>query len=82
MKILLYFNICFSFVIGQGWYNHPELDWHTIETEHFLIHYHIETKRSAEETAAIAEHIYSFFSAKPAKYKIRTLIVFKKNAKK
>ena len=69
MKILLYINICFSFVIGQGWYNHPELDWHTIETEHFLIHYHTETKRSAEETAAIAEHIYtpitSFYNYEP-----------------
>ena len=39
--------------MGQGWFNHPELDWQTIETEHFLVHYHAETKRSAQEAAAV-----------------------------
>ena len=25
-----------NFLFSQGWYNHPELNWETIETEHFL----------------------------------------------
>ena len=52
--IILISNIIYS----QGWYNHPELEWKTIETEHFLIHYHDETYRSAQETAAVSEKIY------------------------
>ncbi|MDP6853080.1 MAG: hypothetical protein QF472_03925 [Candidatus Marinimicrobia bacterium] len=51
--------IVFSFIYSQGWYNHPELKWSTIETEHFLIHHHEETKRSAAEAAAVAEWIYT-----------------------
>ena len=58
-------NLGFS----QNWYNHPELDWKTIETEHFLIHYHVETHRSAKETAAVSEKIYipitSFYEFEP-----------------
>ena len=38
--------------------NHPELDWETIETEHFYIHFHKETERSARESAIVAEQIY------------------------
>jgi len=58
-----------NLVFPQSWYNHPELDWRTIETDHFLIHYHDETTRSAQETAAIAEKIYepitSFYEFEP-----------------
>ncbi|MBI3111531.1 MAG: PD40 domain-containing protein [Ignavibacteriales bacterium] len=39
-------------------YPHPELDWFTIETQHFLVHYHNGTERSAREVARIAEEIY------------------------
>ena len=56
-------------MFSQSWYNHPELDWHTIETDHFLIHYHEETARSGQETAAVAEKIYdpitSFYEFEP-----------------
>ena len=65
LLILFYWNIIFC----QGWHNHPELIWRTIETEHFLVHYHEETKRSAEEAAAVAEQIYipitSFYQFEP-----------------
>ena len=57
MKTIILFILLSNLVVSQGWYNHPELDWQTIETEHFLIHYHTETKRSAEEAAAVAEKI-------------------------
>ncbi|MBN1155120.1 PD40 domain-containing protein [candidate division KSB1 bacterium] len=39
-------------------YNHPELDWYTIETEHFNVHYHEGTERTAKLTAKISEDIY------------------------
>ena len=37
---------------------HPELNWNTIETEHFNIVYHDGTERTARLTAKIAEEIY------------------------
>ena len=69
MNHIFFILLIFNFVFSQGWYNHPELDWKTIETEHFLIHYHDETHRSAQETAAISETIYgpitTFYEFKP-----------------
>lgn len=38
--------------------NHPELRWETIETEHFLVHYHQGTQRTANLVAEIAEDVY------------------------
>lgn len=43
---------------GQVQYNHPELNWHTIETEHYYIHFHDETEWTAREGAEVAEKIY------------------------
>ncbi len=43
---------------AQEGYTHPELDWFTIKTEHFEIHYHEGAERSARELARIAEEIY------------------------
>ncbi|MCX6161830.1 MAG: biopolymer transporter Tol, partial [Ignavibacteriae bacterium] len=37
---------------------HPEVDWFTIETEHFTVSYHIGAERTAQVTAKIAEEIY------------------------
>ena len=46
-------------VQGQElWFNHAELEWQTFETDHFLIHYHEGTERSAREAATVAEKIY------------------------
>ena len=58
MKYFFFIIIILNLLFPQGWYNHPELDWKTIETEHFLIHYHLETYRSAQEAAAVSEKIY------------------------
>ena len=38
--------------------NHPELAWRTLESKHFLVHYHDGTKRTAEATLDIAEFVY------------------------
>ncbi|MBN1999487.1 PD40 domain-containing protein [candidate division KSB1 bacterium] len=39
-------------------YNHPELDWHTLDTEHFQVHYHDGAERTARVVANVAEDIY------------------------
>lgn len=36
----------------------PELEWFTIETKHFFVHYHKGTERTANAVAKIAEEIY------------------------
>ncbi len=39
-------------------FNHPELEWRTIETEHFTIHYYPEVSNTANEVAAYCEIAY------------------------
>ncbi|MEO6695591.1 MAG: biopolymer transporter Tol, partial [Ignavibacteria bacterium] len=49
--------------------SHPELDWFTIETKNFYVHYHTGTERTANTIAKIAEEIYgpitSLYKHKP-----------------
>ena len=47
-----------SRIFGQVQYNHPELNWHTFETDHFKVHFHDETEMTAREAATAAEIIY------------------------
>lgn len=42
----------------DGDYVHPELDWFSIETEHFKVHFHEGAERTARVVAKIAEDIY------------------------
>ena len=63
MKYKLFFILVFILVISsigisQEDYNHPELDWKTIETKHFLVHFHNGAERTGGEVATIAESIY------------------------
>ena len=62
MKLRYQYIISVLFIaslFGQfRWYNHPELEWRTLETEHFKIHYHQATERSAREAAEVAEYVY------------------------
>jgi len=51
------------FTMKSGWcqlatFNHPELEWFTIETEHFEVHYHNGAERTARVVAKVAEDIY------------------------
>lgn len=55
VSIILLFT---SFAASQEEFYHPELEWRTIETEHFLVHYHEGTERTARIVAKIAEDIY------------------------
>ena len=47
-----------SWVWSQSLYNHPELEWMTLETGHFYVHYHAGAERTARVTASVAESIY------------------------
>lgn len=57
-----------SFSFAQEVY-HPELEWKTIETDHFLIHYHDGAERTGKVVAKIAEDVYepitSLYNHKP-----------------
>jgi len=53
---ILFFQ--FSNLSAQQGYSHPELQWFTIETEHFKVHYHEGAERTARTVAQIAEDIY------------------------
>jgi len=54
--MIIAFIFSLTLLLGIG--NHPELVWETIETEHFFIHFHKETERSAREAAIVAEKVY------------------------
>jgi sugar lactone lactonase YvrE len=43
---------------GQEDFFFPNLEWRTIETEHFFVHYHDGTERTARVVAKIAEEIF------------------------
>ncbi|MBT3937105.1 MAG: hypothetical protein HOD28_02430 [Candidatus Marinimicrobia bacterium] len=57
MKYFL-LSLLLSISFSQVQYNHPELNWHTFETDHFKIHFHDETEQTAREAATVAETIY------------------------
>ena len=69
MKIISLFASILSFLIASVEYNHPELNWHSLETEHFKIHFHDETEMTAREAATVAEvvypHITKFYDFEP-----------------
>ena len=50
--------LCTILFNQHTWYNHPELNWYSFETDHFIFHYHDETKRTAMEAALVAEEVY------------------------
>jgi len=52
---LLYF---FTVVSAQDMHNHPELEWKSFETEHFVVHFHQGTYRTANVIGKVAEDIY------------------------
>ncbi len=63
---------CLIFVVNSVYSQfepNPELNWYTIETEHFYVHYHNGTERSANTVAKICEEIYgpitSLYNYKP-----------------
>src|ERR1700674_2078644 len=60
MKVIL-LSLALSLTIKCGFAQfdpNPQLDWFTIETAHFYIHYHNGAERTANAVAKIAEEIY------------------------
>ncbi len=60
-----YFNgliIIITVLCGQFEYNHPEVEWQTLETEHFQIHFYEGTVGSAREGAYVAEQVYPYIT--------------------
>ena len=53
-----YLTFILSLIFSQSWNNHPELNWQSFETEHFVFYFHKETKRTAIEASKVAEIIY------------------------
>ena len=54
MRIFLSFLLIAFFVApatAQEEFPHPELVWKTLETEHFLVHFHDGSERTAQEVA-------------------------------
>ena len=58
MPYLVFILASIAFSFSQDMYNHPELDWKTITTDHFKIHFYSDTESIAREGAYVAEHIY------------------------
>ena len=58
MKKIIFSTLVASLALGDVQYNHPELNWHTFETDHFKVHFHDETEMTAREAATVAEMIY------------------------
>jgi len=56
--ILIFILFTSSIAVSQDDYNHTELDWKTIATEHFLVHFHNGAERTGLEVAKVAESIY------------------------
>ena len=59
--ILLFAFFTFSLLTNRTYGQfepHPDLNWKTIETAHFYVHFHEGTERTANTTAKIAEEIY------------------------
>ncbi len=56
--VLMYVLAAFPLYGQPEEFNHPELRWETIETDHFVVHYHQGTERTANLVAKIAEEIY------------------------
>ncbi|HCV43605.1 MAG TPA: biopolymer transporter Tol, partial [Bacteroidetes bacterium] len=70
LSILVFAFFFFPLALfAQEDFYHPELTWRTIETEHFLVHYHDGAERTARTVSKIAEEVYepvtSLYNHKP-----------------
>jgi len=57
--ILLLINIATS-LFAQNQPHHPELEWKTLETEHFIFHFHPGTEWSVQMAMKVAESVYPY----------------------
>jgi hypothetical protein len=59
---MMRFRFVLLLLIGSislmGQFNHPELEWRTLEGEHFIVHFHQNTEWTANEALHVADEIY------------------------
>ena len=60
LRVITLYLLVSSLVNGQVYYNHPEIDWETFETDNFQIHFYEGSEGTAREGAFVAEKIYPF----------------------
>lgn len=58
INLSLFVILCLTSSVFAQFDPNPELDWYTIETTHFYVHYYKGTVRTANTAAIIAEEIY------------------------
>ena len=59
LRIVVFSAVFTSILLSQeNYYFHPEMEWRTIETAHFFVHFHQGAERTATTVAKIAEDIY------------------------
>jgi len=58
LKYFFFVLLTFSINAQDIIYNHPELDWKSFETEHFVVHFHQGTYRTANIIGKVVEDIY------------------------
>lgn len=61
--ILVFLFLPPSLIAQDAEFLHLELTWQTIESDHFLVHYHQGIERTAREVVSIAEQIYQPITA-------------------
>jgi len=60
LRVIPLYLLFSGLLISQDYYNHPEIDWKTFETDHFQIHFYEGSEGTAREGAFVAEKIYPF----------------------
>jgi Tol biopolymer transport system component len=59
LSVFVCCSLAVSVLIAQDdEFYHPELEWFTLDTPHFMVHYHKGTERTAHELAHVAESVY------------------------
>ncbi|MEX1140460.1 MAG: biopolymer transporter Tol [Bacteroidota bacterium] len=60
LRVISLLSVFAAFLPAQDQeFLHPELRWRTIETPHFLVHYHEGAEWTARTVAAVAESVYT-----------------------
>ena len=60
LRVIPLYLLLLGLLNSQDYYNHPEIDWKTFETDHFQIHFYEGSEGTAREGAFVAEKIYPF----------------------
>jgi len=62
IRLILAFAVAFFCAAPAYSYNNTSLEWRTIETEHFAIHFHNGEEWTARQLASIAEEVYPYIT--------------------